>query len=135
MPCSNTASKAVIILDEYECLLEYDFSKMTCGKKVGGDTGFSQYCYGQSIEKILEIEYEVMAEKMGLEEEGERFLLYLEWAALQSALAQYRGLEEGDRYKIATIDYDINRVEIGLVVYPPTEMPKRIPSCSVIATT
>ena len=135
MPCNDTTSKAVVILDAQERLLGFDFSKVTCSRKIGGETGFGEFCRGQPIDEILNIEYEVMAKRMGLDEETERFLLYLEWSALQSALAQYKGLEIGGRHKVAAIEYAIDRVEIRLVVRPPTEIPKRIPSCAARAAT
>lgn len=135
MPCNDTTSKAVVVLDSREHLMKFDFSKMTCGGKIGGGTGFGEFCLGQSIDSILKIEYEDIAQRICLEEENERFLLYLEWSALQSALAQYKGLEEGDRYKVATIDYQTDRVEIRLIVRPPTEMPRRFPSCAARAPT
>ena len=133
MPCNDTTSKALVVLDSQERLLEFDFSKMTCGGKIGGDTGFGEYCQYQSIDEILNIEYEVMAERMGLEDETERFLLYLEWSVLQSALGQYKGLEIGERCKVAAVEYENNRIEIRLVIWPPSEMPKRVPSCTARA--
>ena len=92
--------------------------------------GYGEFCKGLKVEEILEIEYETMAEKMTLEEETERFLLYLEWSALRAALAQYRGLETGGRSRLASIDYHPGGVEIHLSVLPPNDMPKQILSCA-----
>ena len=67
---------------------------------------------------------------MVLEDETERFLLYLEWLALRSALNQYKGLEAGGRSKLASIEYDSDGVKISLAILPIEGMPKRVPSCA-----
>ena len=59
-----------------------------------------------------------------------QFLLFLEWKALCVALDQYQGKlipKEDDKYQIATIAYESDRVEIKQVVLEPPEMPKIIP--------
>ena len=130
MPCNDITSRAIVKLDESECLIEFDFSKITCGGKIGSGTGYEEFCKGVSIDEILKIDYEPMAEKMALEDEATRFLLYLEWSALRSALAQYKGLEAGDQAKVASVNYNGDGVEIHLTVKPPGKMPKRVPSCA-----
>ena len=59
-----------------------------------------------------------------------QFLLYLEWKALSVALDQYQGKlvpKEENKYQIATIAYESDRVEIKQIVFEPSEMPKIIP--------
>ena len=130
MPCNDITSRAVIKLDERECLIEFGFSKITCGGKIDSGTGYEEFCKGNSVDEILKIDYEPMAEKMALEDEAIRFLFYLEWSALRSALAQYKGLEAGDQAKVASVDYYAGGVEIHLTIKPPEKMPKRVPSCA-----
>ena len=129
MPCNDTTSRAIVRLNENERLKDFDFSKITCGKNITSEAGYEEFCKGLSVDEILRIDYNSMAEKMALIGDAERFLLYLEWSALRSALAQYKGLEAGDGSKIATIEYHSEGVEIYLAIEPPKEMPKRIPSC------
>ena len=42
-----------IKLDLEERLLDFDFSKITCSKEIGGGMGYMEYCAGKSVEEIL----------------------------------------------------------------------------------
>ncbi|MFQ5672200.1 MAG: hypothetical protein ACE5G9_03820 [Nitrospinales bacterium] len=136
MPCKDTASKIVVRLDRKECLLDFDFSKITCSKQIAGGTGYESYCRGRQIDEIFRVEFEEILRHFNPEDEEGRFFLYLEWDALRTSIAQYLGLEKGidkERYKISSITYDEERVEICQVIRPPREMPKKIVSCAVRA--
>jgi len=118
-------------LDTNECLVNFDFSKITCSKEIGGGTGFSEYCQGTNAEKILEIEFESLSQNLKLKDSEDRFFLYLEWSALRAGIIQYLGKEpdfDPERYQIALIDYSEEGVTIRQVIKPPQEMPK-IVSC------
>ena len=130
MPCNDITSRAIIRLDEGERLVEFDFSKITCGGKIGSGTEFGEFCKGISVDEILKIDYESVAQKLVLKDETASFLLYLEWSALLSALAQYKGLEAGDQAKVASVEYNAGGVEIHLTIKPLGIKPKRIPSCA-----
>jgi len=133
MPCKDTSSQCAIYLDTNERLVEFDFSKITCNKEIGGGTGFREFCHGMELEKILEIEFEALAQSLNLKDTEDRFFLYLEWSALRSGIIQYLGKEPDfdiERYQIAAIDFSEEGVKISQVIKPPEEMPKIIP-CSV----
>lgn len=130
MPCKDTTSQITIILDERDCLVSFDFSKLTCQKSVGGGTGFVEYCRGKPIGEVIKLEFSDLVVDLGLTDSEEQFLLYLEWDALGAALSQYQGSSnevDRDRYQIATIAYESDRVEIRQMVASPEEMPKLIP--------
>lgn len=136
MPCKDTASKIMVRLDRKDCLLDFDFSKITCAKKIAGSTGYEDYCRGRRIDEIFRIEFAEILRYLGLEDEEDRFFLYLEWEALRTSIAQYLGLEKDidkERYQISSITYDADRVEICQVIRPPREMPKKIVSCAMRA--
>ncbi len=75
-----------------------------------------------------------MVKELGLQDEESQFILYLEWDALRSAIAQYIGVEAEDidqnRCRITSIEYTENEIEIAEVILPPKELPKILP-CSL----
>lgn len=135
MPCKDAKSIISVRLDGQDCLVDYDFSKDTCGKEIGGGTGYKDICVGRKISDIMDIEFPDTVEKLGTEGTEEQFLLYLEWDALRSLIAQYLGKDEEidpARYQIESIIHDGDEVEIRQVIQPPENMPKLIP-CRVRA--
>lgn len=130
MPCKDTTAQITIILDENDCLVSFDFSKLTCQKSVGGGIGFMEFCYGKHVAEVIQLEFSDLVVDLGLTRSEEQFLLYLEWDALGAALDQYQGSQrevDTDRYQIATIAYESDQVEIRQLVASPKEMPKLIP--------
>ena len=130
MPCKDTTAQITVILDEKDCLVTFDFSKITCQKSVGGGTGFVDLCNGKHIDEVVQLEFSNLVVDLGLTDSEKQFLLYLEWDALGAALNQYQGgFREVDtnRYQIATIAYESSQVEIRQMVASPKEMPKIIP--------
>ena len=130
MPCKDTTAQITVVLDEIDCLVSFDFSKLTCQKPVGGGTGFVEICQGKPVDEVIRMEFSDLVVDLGLTSSEEQFLLYSEWDALGAALVQYLGSRrevDTDRYQIATIAYESDRVEIRQMVASPTEMPKLVP--------
>lgn len=133
LPCKDSTSKIVVRLDRNDCLLDFDFSKITCGKEIGYRAGYQKYCQGRHIDEIFKIELDEVLRHFDPLGTEEQFLLYLEWEALRTSIAQYLGLEkevDAQRYKISSILYGEDSVEICQVIRPPSEMPKKIVSCA-----
>ena len=128
MPCKDTTAQITVILDEKDCLLSFDFSKLTCQKSVGGGIGFAEFCRGKHVTEVTQLEFDDLVVNLGLTSSEEQFLLYLEWDALGAALKQYQGKDvDRERYQIATIAYESEQVEIRQMVASPEEMPKLVP--------
>jgi hypothetical protein len=128
MPCKDTTSQINIVLDGNDHLLDFQYSKMTCNKEIGGGTGFREFCLGKAAHTLSELEFSDLTNDLNLQDTESQFLLYLEWSALGAALDQYRGrVAPEERYQIATIAYEEDRVEIKQMVLAPKEMPKLIP--------
>ena len=130
MPCQDTTAKITVILDEKDCLVSFDFAKLTCQKSVGGGIGFAKFCQGKHVSEVIKLEFSDLVVELGLNSSEEQFLLYLEWDALGAALGQYQGSQhevDTDRYQIATIAYESDQVEICQMVASPKEMPKLVP--------
>ena len=129
MPCKDTTAEITIHLDEKDCLVDFEFSKITCNKEIGGGTGFLEYCRGKPAEEILDLEFNELLDFFALESDEDQFLLYIEWEALQAAIAQLLGISiNNKRYQIASISYDEGGTTINQVMFPLKEMPK-VTSC------
>ena len=92
MPCKDTTAEITIHLDENDCLIDFKFSKVTCNKEIGGGTGFLEYCRGKAAEEILKFKISELLDFFSHKSEEEQFLLYMEWEALQAAIAQLLGV-------------------------------------------
>ena len=129
MPCKDTTAEITIHLDEKDRLIDFAFSKITCNKEIGGGTGYLEYCTGKSAEEILDFDFNELLKIFIFESDEDQFLFYMEWEALQAAIAQLLGISiNNKRYQIASISCDKNGTTIIQVMSPPKEMPKII-SC------
>jgi hypothetical protein len=134
MPCSDSSSSILIKLDHAENFSGFQFAKITCGREITAETGLAQYLKGKPLCEILEIPFETIQNDLPVKEDETRFILYLEWDALRSAIAQYLGSEHAsidvDRCRITSIDYTDEGIEVAEVILPPKELPKILP-CSL----
>jgi len=131
MPCKDSTSLVKIKLDLEERLLDFDFSKITCSKEIGGGTGYREYCSGKPAEEILAFDFNDLIRILGMDDPEDQFFLYLEWDALRTALCQYLGNEEDidrERYQLASITHETDFIEISQVIHPEQNMPKLV-SC------
>ena len=131
MPCSDSSSNLYIKIDKEGHLISFDLSKLTCGCEVNTNTGFQQYCSNKKLEDMLEIKFENIASELGIESEEDKFMLYLEWDALRSAISQYLGCEREDvdkeRCLITSVREEKDYIEIEEMILPPKDLPKIIP--------
>lgn len=130
MPCKDTTSIISILLDKKDHLIDFNYSKKTCNKEVGGGTGFREFCVGKSVDVLSDLEFDDLIKILELHDSENQFLLFLEWSSLGAALDQYQGRlvpKKEDRFQIATIAYESDQVEIKQMVLAPSEMPKIIP--------
>jgi len=134
MPCSDSSSSIAISLDKDEKFTSFDFAKITCGREITASTGYENLCKGKTLEEILNIGFSDAISALKLTSEDDQYVLYLEWDALRSAIAQYLGVDiEGidrERCKVTSVTYDDTGIEIAEVILPPKEMPKILP-CSL----
>ena len=134
MPCSDSSSSIALKLDTEEKFVSFDFAKITCGREITGETGYSKFCIGKTLPQILSLTYNQVRDELHPKAEEDEFILYMEWDALRSAIAQYLGIEadgiDNDRCKITSVDQDEKGVEVALVILPPKELPKILP-CSL----
>jgi hypothetical protein len=134
MPCSDSSSSISLFLDHDERLVSFDFAKITCGREITAETGYAGYCRGRTLKEILTISYVQVCQDINTNHDETRFILYLEWDALRSAIVQYQGeLNEDvdeDRCRITFVEHNEDGTEIGLVILPPKEFPKII-ACGI----
>ena len=132
MSCSDSSSSIALKLDHNEHFLSFEFVKVTCGKEITAHTDYNKYCYGKTLKEILNVSYQQAAQQLKATTEEEQFVLYLEWDALRSAIAQYLGIDNSsidkDRCQIASIAHDDKEgIEIIQVILPPKDMPTVLP--------
>ena len=135
MPCSDSSSSINLKLDSDEKFISFEFAKITCGREITAETGYSKYCVGKSIEHILQFPCNQVLTDLNLKTEEDQFILYLEWDALRTAIAKYLGNQDEDidqeRCHITSIDQTSNgNTEVALVILPPKALPKILP-CSL----
>ena len=134
MPCSDSSSSISLKLDSDEKFVSFDFAKITCGREITGQTGYSKYCAGKPIADILTIPYAQAVADLNLTEEEGQFILHMEWDSLRSALAQYLGDDnveyDKERCQITSIEHTDEGMEVAMVILPPKELPKILP-CSL----
>jgi len=134
MPCSDSTSSIALKIDHNERFISFEFAKITCGREISAKTGYNTYCCGKPLAEIITISFSEAVSAVNIHEEEEQYVLYLEWDALRSAIAQYLGVDvEGidrQRCQITSIEHDEGGIEIAQVILPPSEMPKILP-CSL----
>ena len=130
MPCKDTTSKITVILDKNDLLINFEFSKITCNKEIGGGTGYLEYCKKKSADEIVQVEFEEPLQILKPKSTEDQFFLYMEWDALRTCLAQFVGSEidfDLKQYRIASIDSNKSGTSITQFMSPPEKMPKIIP--------
>jgi NifU-like protein involved in Fe-S cluster formation len=136
MPCKDTTSRVTVLLDQEDCLVDFDFSKISCNKEIGGGTGYLEYCKGKSIDEIMRLEFQELLDFLAPESTEDQFFIYLEWDALRTSLAQYLGEVadiDQEKYQISSITSDEKGTTIVQVICPPEKIPdiisckKRVP--------
>ena len=134
MPCSDSTSSIALKTDHDECFISFEFAKITCGREITAKTGYNTYCCGKSLEEIISISFSEAVNAVNIHEEEKQYVLYLEWDALRSAIAQYLGVDidgiDRGRCQITSIEHDKDGIEIAQVILPPKELPKILP-CSL----
>jgi hypothetical protein len=133
MPCKDTTALMTVRVDHSDCLINYDYAKLSCDKPIGNGQSFLQYCGGKPISQILEWEFFQILQDLHLQDEDSesQFLVYLEWSALRSALIRYLGREDDldtEHFEVASVEYTDQQIEITQMIRPNTDMPK-IQSC------
>ena len=130
MPCKDTTSKITVILDNNDLLVNFEFSKITCNKEIGGGTGYLEYCKKKSADEIVQVEFEEPLQILKPSSTEDQFFLYMEWDALRTCLSQFVGSEidvDYKQYRIASIDSNKSGTIITQFMSPPEKMPKIIP--------
>ena len=134
MPCSDSSSSISIKLDPEENFISFEYAKITCGQGIDGKTGLSDYFTGKALNEIIETSFQKITNDLDIKEEDSQFILYMEWDALRSAVAQYLGIEnptiDKDRCRITSIEHTEEGIEVAEVILPPKELPKILP-CSL----
>lgn len=121
MACDNTTSCITVRVDLDDLLLDYDYSKITCGKDINASSKLLECFQKRPITDITNSTLEQVVQALKPLTSDDQFLLFLEWDALRNAVFQYMGKElqgYSDRYQLASITYEENHVEIRQNILP-----------------
>jgi len=131
MPCSDSSSSISLKLDLQDRFISFEFAKITCGREISAETGYSKICLGKSLDEIFNISYEEAVHSLAIISEEAQFILYLEWDALRSCIAHYLGIDspviDTNRCVVTSVDCDEEGTAVSLVILPPKELPKILP--------
>ncbi len=131
MPCQDSSANMIIKLNNDDHLDYFYFTKLACGSPIDAQTGFQDYCKGKKALEILDFDFSGIVNELGLENEEQQFILYLEWDALRASLAAFFGIEkdtiDAERCRITSIKHDEDGILISEIVLPPRDLPDLIP--------
>jgi hypothetical protein len=125
MACDNTTSSIMVRVDLDDQLLDYEYSKITCGKEINANSKLLEHFQNRPIIDITNSTLEQVVQELKPLTSDDQFLLFLEWDALRNAVFQYMGKElqgYSDRYKLASISYEENHVEIQQNILPLSDV-------------
>ncbi len=104
-------------------LLDYDYYKISCGREINADGRLKSLALGKTLAEIAGMTADDLAAALSVENDDDRFLLFLELDALQNAIAQYLGREKtsaGGRCRVAAISCESDHIEIRENIMPVT---------------
>ena len=92
MPCSDSSSSMFIKLDPDEKFISFQYAKITCGSEISGGSGYSKYCSGKTLEEILKLSFQDVVKDLGVQEEENQYVIYLDLDVIRSAIVKYLGI-------------------------------------------
>ncbi len=126
--CFKSPTIVTITLTADQNFVSFDFARSICDQSIKDNTAFENFCEGKGARQLLLMSFEEAAGTCSVSEEEDRFMLFLEWSALRSGLAQYLGEEsedfDKDRAEVISIEYDNSKIIIKELLLPPKKLPR-----------
>jgi len=127
MSCPNNTSTIIIRLDKDERFVSFVYQRSFCGQVVNEQSPYSPFCQGKTLAEIIQIYFQAVLQNVPTSGEEDRFLLFIEWDALRSALGQYLGHDDGEidvsRCQTVAVKHDEDGIEITQFILPPSRLP------------
>lgn len=127
MSCPNDSSTIIIRIDKEERFVSYIYQRSYCGQAVTGNRLYEQFCFGKTLPEILALDFSSILKTIVIDSEEERFLLFVEWDAVRSAIGQYLGVEDEGidvaRCQTVAVKHDDDGSEITQFILPPNRLP------------
>lgn len=131
MSCQDTSSNLTLHLNQQGRLIDYVLTRMFCEREISKKSQYKKYCCGKTLDEITRLNFHKVIQDLGIRDEEEQFLIFLEWDVLRNAIAHYLGLENDsfdyDRCLISAIEYHQDGIEINEIILPPKELPPVMP--------
>jgi hypothetical protein len=138
MTCSNNTSTIIIRLDKDERFVSFIYQRSFCGQVINEKSIYSQLCQGKTLTEILHADFPSVLKSIPTPGEEDRFLLFMEWDALRSALGQYLGLDDADidvaRCQTVAVKHDDEGIEITQFILPPSRLPNEKDREAILGT-
>lgn len=115
MPCNDVTELLEVTLDADERLVEYHFSKRSCGQGIGAASLLIDQLRGRSLNELLFKTAEEFLNEFPIPDETEEFLSLKHLFAIQGALEVYTGAESGgpnDAFAASDIEYSSEAIRI-----------------------
>ena len=115
MPCNDVTEVLEVTLDAEERLLDYRFSKRTCGQGVGAASLLIDQLRGRPLNELLFKTAQEFLAEFPIPDETEEFLSLKHLFAIQGALEVYTGAESGgpnDAFAASGIEYGADEILI-----------------------
>lgn len=134
MPCKDITELLEVVLDAEDRLVEYTFSKRTCGQGVGTAALLIDQLRGRTVEELLHKSAAEFLAEFPISDPIEEFLSLKHLFAIQGALEVYAGVEAGrasDAFAVAGIEYgeDNTRIHGRIAVDIVTDKIKACGGC------
>jgi hypothetical protein len=116
MPCSDISETIRVVLDHQDKLIEYTFSKQSCGQGIGTKDLLHKEFAGKTPEVILEMEPGALLDRYPETSEEVIHFLYLKhFFAIHSVMEVLIGRASGGKSQacvLAELSYDVNGLTI-----------------------
>lgn len=115
MPCNDVTELLEVTLDAEERLVDYRFSKRTCGQGVGAASLLIDQLQGRTLDELLHKTAVEFLDEFPIPDEIEEFLSLKHLFAIQGALEVYTGAESGgpkDAFAASGIEYGADAIVI-----------------------
>jgi hypothetical protein len=115
LPCNNIVEQIRVVLNDRDCLIDYQLVKQTCGRPVGQQSLLVDCLRGLSAEELLSLTDRQIQDTCRPADDLSLFLHLKHLFAIQGALQVYTGRSFGGKGSNCTVAR-INREEDQVVV-------------------
>lgn len=132
MPCPDQTSLLKMKVSSDDTLIDYTYSKYTCGKPIGIGSGLKTLLAGKPARTVLDLSPRDAIRRLNLQSDEDQVLLMVEHEAVTAAVGFLYGVETPvtPRYSINRMSQEPDHTEIDIDAAPLPTAPKVPLPCS-----